>query len=54
MDENLEVLAMLLGAGLIVGLLAAILTSRRIRTHGLIGVLRRALSSSSYRNPYAG
>ena len=54
MDLNLELLLILMGVGLVVGLGAAVFMSERVRTYGLVGTLRRAISGGGYRSPYAG
>jgi hypothetical protein len=43
MDENVEVLLIICGGALVVSLLAALLLSKRIRSHGLIGALKARL-----------
>ena len=53
MDLNLELLLILLGVGLVVGLGGAIAMSESVRRYGLLGVFRRAFSGGSGRNPYA-
>jgi len=54
MDLNLELLLVLLGVGLVVGLGAAVFMSERVRAYGLLGAFRRAFSGGGYRSPYIG
>ncbi|MGZ3377437.1 MAG: hypothetical protein ACXU8S_12640 [Phenylobacterium sp.] len=54
MDENLELLAILLGVGLAVGIGGAVVMSQSVRRYGVLGVFRRAFSGGADRNPYAG
>jgi hypothetical protein len=54
MDENLKVLLILGGVAVAVSGIVVILQSRRIRTYGIIGALRRKLSGGSGRSPYSG
>ncbi len=52
MDQNLQVLMILLGVALAVGLVMALAQSRRIRQYGVLGALRRKFSGGSRRSPY--
>jgi hypothetical protein len=53
--ENFLVILGAGGAALIVALVTALLTSQRIRRHGLFGALRHEISATSrIRNPYRG
>jgi hypothetical protein len=45
MDENLQVLLIAAGIGLVVGVVVAFARSERIRAYGLFGAVRRELSN---------
>lgn len=53
MDPNLLILLILVGVALVIGLVAAVLLSERVREHGLLGALRRVFSGGAGRNPYS-
>ncbi len=53
--ENLLVILGAGGVAFVVALVAALLTSQRVRRQGLFGALRQQISTSSrIRNPYRG
>jgi len=52
MDGNLIVLLILLALATLVGLGAVLMQSRRIRSFGLIGALRRKFSGGAGRSRY--
>lgn len=53
MDPNLTMLLILVGIASVIGVVAAVFQSERVREHGLIGALRRGFSGGAGRNPYS-
>ena len=53
MDPNFELLMIAVGVALVFGLGVSVFLSQRVREHGLLGAIRRALSGGAGRNPYS-
>ena len=53
MDTNFLVLLILVGIASVIGLVAAVFLSARVREHGLIGALRRQFSGGASRDRYS-
>ena len=53
--ENLLALAGIGAVAFVVAFIAAVLSSARVRKHGVLGSIRQEISTGSrYRNPYRG
>ena len=54
MDENLVILLILVGVAVFVGGIFAVSQSRRVRTYGVLGALRRKFSGGGAHSDYNG
>ncbi len=52
MDANFQVLLIMLGVALLVGGVAGLFMSERVRSYGVLGALRRRFSGGHHRSPY--
>lgn len=53
MDPNFQILLILMAVAVFVGMVVAVLLSKRVRRHGIVGALRRMLSGGANRSPYS-